>query len=1032
MASKLFGSIASWIKEQKFVLLLITISLFLAARNYQPETWLSGWDTLHPEFSFSLYFKRIFFGVWQEHQGLGAVASQAHPAELVRMITYYPLSFFLSPSFLRYSYFFLTLILGPLGVYYFLEKIVIPKNIAKTSRQAASFCGGLLYLLNLGTLQHYYLPLEMFATQYAALGWLFLWVSKFFKGGQKKNLLWLAVTTLLAAPAAHTATLFFVYFLGLSLYVVTLMFFSFSKKNIRKGLAILSVTFLLNCFWLLPNLYFIKSHGQEVVNSKIHRQFSQQAFLTGQKFGTLKNTAFLKNFLFDWGEYDDDKKEFVRVFNEWTPNLKKPIAIITEYSVFFIVALGILISIKKKNKYAIALLPIFLVSFSFITNNIAPTKIIFSFCQEKIPLFKEALRFPFTKFSLLLMFSFAVYFSIALSFIYQFLEKHPFAHQKNIVLLTMLLIFTALGYYMLPAFTSHLISPSMKVKFPSEYFESFQWLNQQEKTGRIAPFPLHTFRGWQYYLWGYEGAGFEWFGLSQPLLAREFDRWSPYNENYYWEISYAFYSGNLNLLESVLEKYQVHWLWVDKNIFDPSSAKGTYFDELTKMLSSSSKISLKKEFGKIKIYEVSLKTQYQNFISLSKIPVNISPKYNWNNYDLAYLENEDYLTDPQSPPQAYYPFRSLFTGRSREDLEFSLEDKKDYFLFKAPINQELPNYYLDIPPSYQKELLSVTPYDLSEIQYQSPEIYYNGNVLEVIIPKEEGYFSANIEPANKYQELKPKNCDQFSSEGIVENKIIQENGEKFLRLSAINAYNCSASFWLPNLSHQYAYLISVESRNLEGQSFLFWLENLNIRKADIESYLPLDKEITTSYFIQPPMEKDSLGYALHFDNISIGQAKATNDLGKITVNLIPFNFLTSLKIVPAESNDNNNPKETFNIDNFEVYHPNPSFYKVKIKNLNNTEPILLTLSQSFEKGWLAFQVKSPELKIKSASWRTELEIKKLKKHVLFNNWANGWIIDNYSEEESQEIIIFFWPQLLEYWGFLIIPATLILIKKIRH
>ena len=247
-----------------------------------------------------------------------------------------------------------------------------------------------------------------------------------------------------------------------------------------------------------------------------------------------------------------------------------------------------------------------------------------------------------------------------------------------------------------------------------------------------------------------------------------------------------------------------------------------------------------------------------------------------------------------------------------------------------------------------------------------------------------------------------------------ENEIIQENGKKFLRLSAINAYNCSASFWLPNLSHQYAYLISVESRNLEGQSLLFWLENLNIRKADIESYLPSDKGITTSYFIQPPMEKDGLGYALHFDNISIGQAKATNDLGKITVNLIPFNFLTSLKIVPAESRDNNNLKKTFNIDNFEVYHPNPSFYKVKIKSAdwqaNNTEPILLTLSQSFEKGWLASRGK----------------------HVLVNNWANGWIIDNPNKEESQEIIIFFWPQLLEYLGLLLIPATLILIKKIKH
>jgi len=399
-----------------------------------------------------------------------------------------------------------------------------------------------------------------------------------------------------------------------------------------------------------------------------------------------------------------------------------------------------------------------------------------------------------------------------------------------------------------------------------------------------------------------------------------------------------------------------------------------YFSELEQMLSSSEKISLKKEFGKIKIYQVNIKSPPQSFVSLSESPVNISPKYGWNNYDLAYLENGSYITDPEILPQAYYPFRSLFTGRSQKDLEFNIENKENYFLFKAPIEQKLPNYYLAIPPSYQKALLSVVPNNLANIQYQSPEIYYNGNILEAIIPKTKGYFSANFEAADKYQELKPKNCDQFHPEGVVadkyqelkpkncdqfhpegvvENKVIQENEKKFLRLSATNAYNCSASFWLPNLPHQYAYLIAIESRNLEGQSLLFWLENLNVRKADIESYLSRSKKTAISYFIQPPMEKDGLGYNLHFDNISIGKAKAVNDLGKITVNLIPFDFLTSLKLVSSEQNNNSNPKKTFDTTNFEVSHPNPSFYRVKIKNTNHSEPILLTLSQSFEKGWLA-------------------------------------------------------------------------------
>jgi len=995
-------------KKICFPLLLLGIVLVVCCQNYQSGTWLSGWDTLHPEFNFSLYLKRVFFGVWQEHQGLGAVASQAHPAEIARMFIYYPFSFFLPQSFLRYGYFFLTLILGPLGVYYFLEKIIISKNSSLSLRRIASFGGGLLYFLNLGTLQHYYLPLEMFATQYAALGWLFLWAGQFFKNGQKKDLFLFSITTFLAVPAAHTATLFFAYFLGLSFYITSLVLFSFSKKNVYKGLVLLLATFLINSFWLLPNLYFIKNHGPEVASSKIHTQFSDQAFFTSRKFATLKDTALLKNFLFDWGEYDDEKGGFIRVFDEWTAHLEKPIATVIGYSIFFAVVLGILISIKEKNKQATALLSVFLVSFSFIANNVYPARIIFSFCQSKIPLFKEALRFPFTKFSLLLMFTFAVYFAITLDFVYQFLKKHFFNHQKIIVLLVMFLTSTTLFYYMLPAFTGHLISPSMKVKFPNEYFQSFAWLGRQGKTSRIAAFPIHTFRGWQYYRWGYEGAGFEWFGLRQPFLAREFDRWSPYNENYYWEISHAFYSGNLNLLENVLEKYQVGWLWVDENIFDPSSTKNTYFEELEQMLSTSDKIVLSQTFGKIKIYKVSLQTPVKDFIFLAQnLPI-VGPTYQWSNLDQAYQDYGNYLCLIKNLKfeignLVYYPFRSLFSGKKQENLEFEIEEKENYFIFRKTFPEKLKNHILKIPET-RKELVWVNPENLSQVKYFSPEVFYNGKELKVIIPKVEGYFSAKIDPPSDLKVQTPKNCKK-ASKGKIENQIVEEGQKKFLRLTALDANNCSAGFWLANLTNHLSFLVSVKSRHLQGKPLLFWLENLTVRRADIETYLPQNSDLATSYFIQPPAQSDALGYALHFDNISIGQEKSVNDLSEIRVYPLSFDFLTNLKLLknPASS-----PSQTKPLEN--VYHPNPSFYLIKPNKTIGSGKILV-LSQAFDHGWLAYQ---------TTNWLSKILPffgQKLENHVLVNNWANGWFLE---EKTENSIAIIFWPQYLEFLGLTIL------------
>ena len=115
----------SFFLNNLFPILLIVITLVLVVVNWKPDTWLSGWDTLHPEFNFKLNLQRTFNGVWQEHQGLGATASQSHPVEFIRTIVLMFFSLFLPLSFLRYAYFFICLILGPLGVYYFLNTIVL-------------------------------------------------------------------------------------------------------------------------------------------------------------------------------------------------------------------------------------------------------------------------------------------------------------------------------------------------------------------------------------------------------------------------------------------------------------------------------------------------------------------------------------------------------------------------------------------------------------------------------------------------------------------------------------------------------------------------------------------------------------------------------------------------------------------------------------------------------------------------------------------------------------------------------------------
>ena len=61
-----------------------------------------------------------------------------------------------------------------------------------------------------------------------------------------------------------------------------------------------------------------------------------------------------------------------------------------------------------------------------------------------------------------------------------------------------------------------------------------KYFDEQDRYGRVLHLPIHSFWGWVTYSWdnrvGYQGAGFLWFGIKQPLIDREFDRWNIANE----------------------------------------------------------------------------------------------------------------------------------------------------------------------------------------------------------------------------------------------------------------------------------------------------------------------------------------------------------------------------------------------------------------------------------------------------------------------------------------------------------------------
>lgn len=708
--------------------LLVIIVLVLWMQNFTPNTFLSGWDTLHPEFNFGEYFRRIIFGVWQEHQGLGAVASQAHIAEIPRMILYYPLSFILSQNLLRYFYIFLCLLLGPLGVYFFLKRL----------GKLPAFLASLFYLLNLVTVQQFYVPLEMFTTHYATLPWIFLTAVEYLHTGSKKFLLLFSIISFFAAPMAHTATLWYVFFLAFGLFLLVSNLVIKEKKLRFLSAKLVISSLVVNMFWLLPNFYFILNHAQEVGASKIHTLFTEEAFAQNASFGNIQSLSFFKNFLFNWGQYTGDGK-FEPLLLSWSKHLENPLVSLLGIAFFLIILVGIYYSIKTKSIVAIPMLSLFVLSVFFWLNVNPPLGFLFDFLQNTLSLFKEALRFPFTKLSILLIFSSSYFFAFGVLFFKKFNLYHLFT----------LIVFLSLLYYSLPAFQGQLIDPRMRTKIPSEYFQMFNWINKQAD-GRVASLPINSFWGWTYYNFDYQGAGFLWFGIKQPLLDREFDRWQKYNEEYYREMSQAVYSKNPELFKNVLTKYDISYILVDKNVIAPQiDQKVLYLPEIQNLIESDPQIQKAAQFGK-NLFVYKLPSKYPTYLIDSA--KNITPVLAASYEDQVFQEYGSYQTAQNYPVDSSFPFRNLIDNQNRI-LPNKIKIIQEGVLLKtdSKLSLQLPKFE-DMENNFAVDLV---------VERQ------NGSTLEISLlpkfPKSEVPFqiSAQLPPGEKNFLLSVNNSNNF-------------------------------------------------------------------------------------------------------------------------------------------------------------------------------------------------------------------------------------------------------------------------------
>ncbi len=598
------------------ILTLITLTILIAFLNYEPGTFLLGWDNLSSELNPSLNLQRALFAVWQEYQSLGLLGGMAHAADLPRVIFIYLFSFLpgLPLSSIRYLFIFLPLILGPLGVYLFLSQRLFKTHLDSRTVQYASFLGGLFYLLNLATLQTFFTPFESFTYFYGAFPWLLFFVTGYLETPSWRSLIAIFIVTFISSPAFYVETLFVVFCLSL-IPIFSEVFFSPKKKinSLKKiSQSILSVL-IPSLFWLLTVVFFVFTNALVGEQAKINLISSPETYFRNLQFGRLLDIALLKGYFFNFVDLSGLGK-FDYLLSVWRSHLAVPVITSTGYLLFVFILVGIYYSVTKKFLWTKSLIGILLICLFFLLGGGL-------LINAGLPLVGELFRSPFTKFSTPLSFTFACFFAIGSVFL---LDLFTYLHSRLTYPLTLFSVTFILVIFMSPVFSGNLISSNMRLSLPSEYTDLFNYLKTQDPSTRIANFPQYTFWGWNYYDWparrggGYRGSGFLWYGIRQPILDRAFDVWEKKSETYYEEVSTAIYSDNQTEFEALVDKYAISWILLDKQVISPNLKTDLGNATLEKFLTSSSKFSLSKNFNdKIFLYQVALDPTPQNFLSLS-------------------------------------------------------------------------------------------------------------------------------------------------------------------------------------------------------------------------------------------------------------------------------------------------------------------------------------------------------------------------------------------------------------------------------
>lgn len=1071
--------VSTFFHKNIYIVLLICIELVVFYTNYQPQTYLVGWDTVMPEWNINLNFKRALFAIWQEYRGLGLMDGMAHSANLLHTF-YISLLLLIAPhNAVRYIFILITHLIGSIA-FFMLAKKYTRKNLA-------AFLGALFYMFNIGVIQMYSAPLEVFATHFSTLPLIAIVIHDLYNRSSKKKYFWLTIVSFLTTPQAFVPTVFIVYAIFIGFFISV---YSFFTKKWKVGAMIGTILFITNAFWFLPYAYGAPYNSKVIPNSRINQFSSEEIFYQNKAYGNLANVLSLKGFMMSSVEYDTANQKLTFLLKDWRDYTQSKVYIITFIVIGLISLIGLIQCIVRKNWKSLPYIFSFMTTFFLLANNTPVLEQGNIFFRNSFPILGEAFRFPFTKCITLFAFCYSLFFSFGCEVVLLKLRKKIFRYTIASLIIISIFIIS------FPVFQGKFFSPLMKQKIPPDYQQTMQYFENVEKNQRIALLPTHTFWNWYTYDWNFRGSGFWWYGIKQPILMRSFDPWSMYNEQVFNELSYSFNTDNKDLLIRTVKKYDIDYFVLDEHTINVANSKPINMAAIKDFLNNSEIIDSQKTFGKITVYKI--KSTSGTIQSLPYSIPKVGNTFLFNREDNIYANQGNYVSSTANQ-DAVYPFSTLSTEKLQSDNIFSIQQENNYTSITQKIDDfNSQNGILEMPSYFSSEGLIPIQIDVDRtsllITLLYPEFIING--VKYTLPAQQ--FTVQLNDISSIKKIEMTDTGHIIPVGgrtfllhpfLNTLKVFESTNSS--QIVTIDTQNLpinpiefsiphqkinSVTVQIPNFEHPYNiknivknnfyHLATVDkqksnfvqqtpfaqatkfdnsiklyAKNGGNASIRFSNDSLfhnaaylvtvnamyqqglplnfyidNFIEKRPELDVKLSKNENINYFFLPRTQRFFRGYGFHVTAKTVGTEVAEGIVNDISVQPIPLDSLKNIRIY--------NPKTNYlqeNAENLIFSHPNYYSYRTL---LNNSENKYLYISQSFHPGWIAYKV-DPNSVFQRIS--PILGGTQLKNHVKINNWANGWEVGDICKNESScTISIIFWPQYLQFLGFGLLGSTLLL------